>query len=173
LRRPWAKAFGFQSRRIVPELDERSRGGLHHRRRAADEHVRSLGRGPGNLRQHHAVDPSLKSGPSRWGLMSQRERDLECLIVLGQSCELITVEDVAPSTRRVEKSGRHDVAGLHVRGRERDCPVAQHRHQRDDTGPARDDQERSTEPDGPDEIATDRSAQLEPISGSEHIGEVG
>ena len=114
-----AEAFGFHQCRIVPELDERGRGRLHQWRRAADEDVRPLARRPGDLRQHHAIDPAPKSGPPPRRLARERERDLERLVVLGQSGELITIDHVVPSPRRVQQPCWHLVPGADVGGLER------------------------------------------------------
>jgi hypothetical protein len=132
-----AEAFGFHQCRIVPELDERGRGRLHQWRRAADEDVRPFARRPGDLRQHHAVDPAPKSGPPPRGLARERERDLECLVALGQSGELTTVDHVVPSPRRVQEPCWHVVPRADVCGLERGRAVAQHRHQGHDPRAAR------------------------------------
>src|SRR3989442_1761551 len=135
-----SEAFCLNQCWIVAELDERSRGRFYQRGRATDEDVRSFARRPGDLRQHHAIDPALKSGPAPRRLARERERDLQCRVIVSQPGERIAVDHFVPLPRRVQEPRRDVAAG--VGGREPGGAGGRHRPQPHDARAAPYEEER-------------------------------
>src|ERR1700739_4830159 len=59
----WSEAFGLDPVGLVAQFDERLRGGLHERRRAAYVCERCLVRRRHNLAEQLAVDTAAMAGP--------------------------------------------------------------------------------------------------------------
>src|SRR5712671_2440728 len=120
-----------------------------------------LARGPGDCLEHCTVNPALESGPSVGLLARKCVSDLEGRVLLRQTRELVPIDHVFPSARRIQQSRRDSVSGAHVGGSERDVTMAEHRHQRHDPRTAGDEKERSAGSNIPNEVSADWAAKLE------------
>ena len=85
-------------------------------------------------------------------------------VVRGRRCKLVAVDHVVDRPGRVEKPHGHVTPGRLV--------VPQHRAERDDARATCDEKKRAAERRLPDEVPTDRPAQLELVARAELVGEV-
>jgi hypothetical protein len=148
----------------MSELNEHSRGCIDEGRRAADVHERLLARRPADLVEKRFVDSASMTSPSFRPLPSEGEEDVD-LVVGGQSGKLFSVDDLGERPRGVEQPRRDRAVCRNT--------VTQHRAEWDDAGAAREQEERATEHCLPDEVAAERTAQLQRVAGAELGDEVG
>ena len=124
-------------------------------KQAAHAHLRrgSAGRSDGDSRPKRPAMPSC-----------QGKIDLNVLVG-GGAVELLAVDDVVQRPRRVEQPKARRTRGRPV--------VAEDGSQRNDARTASDEEERAAECGLPDEVAADRPAELQLVTGAELVDEVG
>src|ERR671924_907650 len=157
-----SKAFRADAPRLVPERDERARGGLHERGRTAHEHVGAPS--PRHLLEHCSIHAPAVAGPAGRLCPGERIDDLEAVPGPGQAIELVAVDDVVEGTSRVQKPTGHPAPGRRA--------VADHGHQRNDSRASGDQEERSSHAHVPDEVASDGSSELEHVAGPKLLDEI-
>src|ERR1700687_5034026 len=124
----WAEPFRLDECRLMTEPDQIGGHDFNQGSWAADIHARLFGRRPCDRLEHRAVNPAIESGPSIRLLASKRVIDLEGCVLLCQTSELVPVDHVLPSARRVQQSHRESMPSANVGGSERDVTMAQHCH---------------------------------------------
>src|SRR6266550_5409353 len=97
-----AEALGLDQRWLVAELHERLSYCFDQRRWAADEHAWLFAWRPGDFLEHRAIDAASEAGPSRRLVARQRMPDLECSVTICQTGELVPIDHLVPSARRVQ-----------------------------------------------------------------------
>src|SRR5919108_5922635 len=160
-----AEALCLDALRVVAELHESVRDGIDEARGAADEYPRPRRGRPRDLREDPRVDAPREPHPPGRPRARQRVENLESVPLLGESRELLAVDDVLERRRRVQQARRHLGAGCRS--------VPDHGHERHNARAARDEEKRLGRVRRlPDEVAADRSADLEAVARTYLVHEV-
>src|SRR4051812_25064932 len=158
------EALGPDRGRIVPQLYEQVVSSLYEGRWTADEDARPRFRCRPYGPEHRCVDAPREPGPADRRLAGKRAMQNDS-VGCREGFELVAIQGV------VERAGRNEQPRLDfARAR---STMTEHRHQRNETRSAADQEQRTVVVGSPREVAADRSTQLELVAEAKLAREVG